>query len=358
MWSEDLRMGARMGQVVGGPGALEAQLAKLAGGDLGPVGLIVRDVGVPEAVMAGVRAILAGGTVDVQEATVAGGEAAKSWPVIFSIYDAALGAGVARDGWFLAIGGGAVLDAAGFAAATFLRGIAWAAMPTTLLAQVDAAIGGKTAIDLPQGKNLVGAFHLPAWVALDPQVLESLPRREWRSGFGEVLKCGLLMGGRTWERVQEIPPGWEAPAEMVELAEASARHKCRVVAQDPYEAGERISLNLGHTVGHAWEQVSGYAGPRHGEAVGVGLLAALRLSEQVVHLDPAVRAAVHQALGRWGMPTRLPRDSHDGILRALARDKKLRAGALRWVLLRAPGDPVAMPVSMDIVEDALIGLEA
>ncbi len=357
MWSEELTMGGTIGRIVGGAGALAAELAKLAGGDLGPVGLLIGDAGVPPELMACVRRTLAGGAVHVKELVIPGGEAGKSWPVISSIYDAALDAGVTRDGWFLAVGGGALSDAAGFAAATFLRGIRWAVVPTTLLAQVDAALGGKTAIDLPQGKNLVGAFHLPSWVAIDPCVLESLPRREWRSGFGEVLKCGLLIGGPVWQRVQEVRPGWEAPAEMSELAEASARHKCQVVARDPYEVGERVTLNLGHTIGHAWEQASRYSGPRHGEAVGVGLLAALRLSERVLRLDPAVRTSVMEVLRRWEMPVRLPAAAHDGILRALARDKKMRDGVLHWVLLRAPGDPVAMSVGIDLVEETLRELE-
>ncbi|MGC8487876.1 MAG: 3-dehydroquinate synthase [Clostridia bacterium] len=358
MWSERITMGAAEGEARGGPGALQASLTALASGALGPYGLLVRDDGVPAEAASRVRAMAGSGTVAVRELVIPGGERGKTWPMISSIYDTALEAGVARDGWFLAVGGGAVSDAVGFAAATYLRGIRWAVVPTTLLGQVDAAIGGKTAIDLPQGKNLVGAFHLPVWVAIDNALLTSLPPREWRSGFGEVLKCALLMGGSMWTRVQETRPGWEDPGGMADLAEAAARYKCRVVVRDPFEKGERVHLNLGHTVGHAWEQVTAYSGPRHGEAVGVGLVAALRLSERHLGLDPEVRGTVVELLRRWGMPVSLPAGAGSRLLPVLGRDKKVRGGRLRWVLLEAIGTPAVELLPPELVEETLYELEA
>lgn len=358
MWDERIAMGGVEGRVLGGSGAFGEALEAVRRGDLGPRGLLVRDAGLPDEVFRGVTEALQDGPAKVRVLTVPGGEESKTWPVIFSIYDAALAAGVARDGWFLAVGGGALSDAVGFSAATYLRGIRWAVVPTTLLAQVDAAIGGKTAIDLPQGKNLVGAFHLPKWVAIDNAFLASLPVREWRSGFGEVLKCGLLAGDPLWTRVRTARPGWNDPGAMAELSEAAARLKCQVVNRDPFEAGERVTLNLGHTVGHAFEQVTSYAGPRHGEAVGVGCLAALRISERLLGLRPDVREEVAGILETWGMPRTLPVGSVPGILAALGRDKKVRDGRLRWVLLRAVGEPEVAPVPARLVEETLAELQA
>jgi 3-dehydroquinate synthetase len=171
-----------------------------------------------------------------------------------------------RGGTFVALGGGCVTDVAGFAAATYLRGIPWVAVPTTLVGQVDAAIGGKTAIDLPEGKNLVGAFHWPARTVIDPALLETLPERERREGLAEVVKTGLLAG----------EPFWELPQQ--ELVRRCAAFKAAVCLRDPHDRGERHILNLGHTFAHALEAAAAYGHVTHGTAVALGLLAALRLS--------------------------------------------------------------------------------
>ncbi len=171
-----------------------------------------------------------------------------------------------RSGTIVALGGGCTTDAAGFAAATYLRGIAWVPVPTSLVAQVDAAIGGKTAIDLPQGKNLVGAFHWPARTVIDPALLETLPDAQRLEGMAEVVKTGLLAG----------EPFWELPDD--ELVRRCAAFKAAICLRDPHERGERAVLNLGHTFAHALEAAAGYEGLTHGRAVALGLLAALRLS--------------------------------------------------------------------------------
>ncbi len=173
-----------------------------------------------------------------------------------------------RSGTLVALGGGCTTDAAGFAAATYLRGIPWVAVPTSLVAQVDAAIGGKTAIDLPQGKNLVGAFHWPARTVIDPAFLETLPEPQRLEGMAEVVKTGLLAG----------EPLWELPDD--ELVKRCAAFKAAVCLRDPQERGERAILNLGHTFAHALEAAAGYEGVTHGRAVALGLLAALRLSDR------------------------------------------------------------------------------
>lgn len=211
-----------------------------------------------------------------------------------------------RSGTIVALGGGCTTDAAGFAAATYLRGIAWVPIPTSLVAQVDAAIGGKTAIDLPQGKNLVGAFHWPARTVIDPALLETLPEAQRREGMAEVVKTGLLAG----------EPLWELPDD--DLVRRCAAYKAAICLRDPEDTGERKMLNLGHTFAHALEAAAGYGAVTHGRAVALGLLAALRLSGQ----DTAVVEELLQP-----KPVRVDRDR---AWNALLRDKK---GALRLVLL-------------------------
>ena len=221
-----------------------------------------------------------------------------------------------RHGVIVAFGGGCTTDAAGFAAAAFLRGVRWVAVPTTLVGQVDAAIGGKTAVNLPEGKNLVGAFHWPEVTVIDPALLETLPETERRAGMAEVVKTGLLAGDPVWELAE------------AELVRRCAAYKAAICLRDPFERGERAVLNLGHTFAHALEAAGGYARVSHGEAVALGLLAALRLSG----LDPA---PVEKTLSP--QPVRVNRDA---AWAALARDKKARDGKPRLVLLEAPGKPV------------------
>jgi shikimate kinase/3-dehydroquinate synthase len=226
-----------------------------------------------------------------------------------------------RSGTIVALGGGCTTDAAGFAAATYLRGIAWAPIPTSLVAQVDAAIGGKTAIDLPQGKNLVGAFHWPARTVIDPALLETLPEPQRLEGMAEVVKTGLLAGEALWELSDE------------ELVRRCAAFKAAVCLRDPHEHGERAVLNLGHTFAHALEAAAGYQGLTHGRAVALGLLAALRLSGR----DTDVVEEVLRP-----QPARVDRER---AWEAMRRDKKARGGELRLVLLGddGPRTNVAVP---------------
>ena len=195
--------------------------------------------------------------------------------------------GLERGDVVVGLGGGAATDAAGFVAATYQRGVPWIAAPTSLVGMVDAAIGGKTGIDLPGAKNYVGAFHPAEWVVTDPGLLETLPVREWACGFAEVIKTGLLAGGRLWEMVQAWEPGRGATEQRLELIRRCAAYKAHVVAIDPREQGMRAVLNLGHSIGHAIEAAAGFTGIAHGEAVAVGLLPALWLSGKVAGLDPA-----------------------------------------------------------------------
>jgi 3-dehydroquinate synthetase/shikimate kinase len=291
-----------------GNGALEL-LAELVPGS-GPIE-IVADGNV--AGIHGVTVQLALGDRDVALHEVPAGEAAKAIAVLERLWRALR---IGRDGVVLALGGGCTTDLAGFAAATYMRGVDWVSVPTTLVGQVDAAIGGKTAVDLPAGKNLIGAFHWPARVVIDPSTLETLPPAEHANGMAEVVKTGLLLG----------EPVWELPIH--ELVRRCAAFKAAVCLQDPHDRGPRNQLNLGHTFAHALETAAGYHLP-HGKAVALGMVAALRLSGN----DDAL-AAVERELAPT--PIRVDRDV---AWAALVRDKKAAQGVPRLVLLEQDGHP-------------------
>ena len=242
-------------------------------------------------------------------------------------------AGMTREDHVVALGGGVVGDLAGFCAHLYQRGVPVVQVPTTLVAQVDSAYGGKTGVDLPEGKNYAGAYHLPAAVLADTSTLATLPGEELAAGFVEALKTGLLAGGPLWERVRTLDA--LDPAALDGVVFECARYKCEVVAADERDAGLRAVLNLGHTVGHAIEAASGYARHRHGEAVGLGLLAALRLSGAA-----ALRDEVEEILRRHDLPVALdPPLDVDEILVVLQRDKKRTAEGVGFVLLSEPGEP-------------------
>jgi shikimate kinase/3-dehydroquinate synthase len=241
--------------------------------------------------------------------------------------------GMTRQDHLVALGGGVVGDLAGFCAHLYQRGVPVVHVPTTLVAQVDSAYGGKTGVDLPEGKNYAGAYHLPAAVLADTATLETLPREELAAGFVEALKTGLLAGGPLWERVRSLER--LDPDDLGDIVFACARYKCAIVAADERDAGLRNVLNLGHTVGHAIEAASGYTRYRHGEAIAIGLLAALRLSEA-----PQLRDECEQILRRHELPVGLDRGiAVDDVLDALQRDKKRTAAGVGFVLLSEPGQP-------------------
>jgi shikimate kinase / 3-dehydroquinate synthase len=235
--------------------------------------------------------------------------------------------GATRGDHVRAVGGGVVGDLAGFCAATYQRGVAVVQVPTTLVAQVDAAIGGKTGVDLPEAKNYVGAYHQPRAVLADLDTLETLPAAERAAGYAEVVKTALIAGGALWERVAA-----GAPVD-AETVFACARTKVAVVGEDERDGGRRQVLNLGHTVAHALETVTGYARLRHGEAVGLGLLAALRLSGQ-----DALREQVGGLLGAAGLPVTIDGVDPAAVAEATLRDKKRIGASVPFVLVAAPGD--------------------
>jgi shikimate kinase/3-dehydroquinate synthase len=255
------------------------------------------------------------------------GEQSKTLANAERVWHELVGAGMTRADHVVALGGGVVGDLAGFCAATYQRGVPVVHVPTTLVAQVDSAYGGKTGVDLPEAKNYVGAYHQPAGVIVDPDTLATLPEAELAAGWVEVLKTALIAGGRLWASV--------AAGERVDERTilACARTKLAVVAADERDAGRRQALNLGHTVGHAIESATGYGRYRHGEAVGLGLLAALRLSGRA-----DLRAQVRELLAARDLPVSFPDADVDRLMEAISRDKKRVGEGVPFVLLEAPGD--------------------
>ncbi len=281
------------------------------------------------------RGLLEGGTPVV----IGDGERAKTLSTVSKIYDAMIRRRLDRSATLVAFGGGVVGDVAGFAAATYLRGIRLVQVPTTLLSQVDSAIGGKVGVNLPAGKNLIGAFHAPAVVVCDPDVLATLSPREFRAGLYEVVKYGVIASRPLFDRVAARLPAVLAqePALLQDIIADCCRIKARVVELDEREAGPRRVLNFGHTIGHALEAVTRYRRFRHGEAVAYGMLAAARASAERGLLGADEEARLQDLIRRMG---RLPPVADLSIRRALeamTHDKKVVGGRLHFVLARGLG---------------------
>ncbi len=263
--------------------------------------------------------------------SVPAGETQKTLASVRELYDAFLQHGLDRHSLILAVGGGVIGDLAGFAAATFMRSVRWVNVPSTLLAMVDASIGGKVGVDLPQGKNLVGAFHPPALVLADPELLTTLPREEYASGMAEVLKHGLIADEELFAAL-----GPQALPLSRELLQHALVVKIEIVQRDPHEQGERAKLNLGHTIGHGIEVASNFA-LRHGEAIAIGLLAETRLAERSGLASAGLSEQVETQLLALGLPTGCPGLPAERIRALMASDKKKRAGELTFALPTAIG---------------------
>jgi shikimate kinase/3-dehydroquinate synthase len=266
------------------------------------------------------------GIFNLGDAAIKPGEAAKNLQSAEWVLRKMALAGIGHDDLVAAVGGGCVGDLAGFCAAVYQRGIRHVQVPTTLVAQVDSAFGGKTAVDLPEGKNYVGAYHQPSAVLVDPSALDSLPREEHSAGYAEVVKTALIAGGSLWSRVRD----GRDPDDEVILG--CLRTKIAVVAEDERDSGRRQVLNLGHTVGHAIESATAYR-YGHGEAVGIGLLAALRLSGR-----DAIRSEVASLLSDHGLPVKFDGATPADVVALVGRDKKRRGGEVPFVLVQAPGE--------------------
>jgi shikimate kinase/3-dehydroquinate synthase len=295
----------------------------------GPIALVTDEKVAAFYLPGTLEAIQAAG-ITVQPVVIPPGEASKSIETISYLWEQFLEIGLERRGAVIALGGGVVGDLAGFAAATYKRGVRWVNLPTTMLAMVDASLGGKTGADLPQGKNLVGAFHAPQLVLTDPETLDSLPHGELRSGMAEVIKAGIIGDAILFERCSQ---GWqEIEANRGELIRRAMAVKVKVIEADPYEGGLRESLNLGHTIGHAVEVVSNYE-LRHGEAVAIGTIAEARLAEKIGVAENGLADRIEFVFSQLGLPVEIPEElSVDEIITAMRMDKKLAGGRVRFSL--------------------------
>ncbi len=334
-----VHLGARSYSIVVESGALATVGARLRDLHVGARAALISDDGILKlhgpAVTESLRAagfVLT--IVDVPE-----GEGAKTLKVAERCWDALLAAGLDRTSTVLALGGGAVGDLAGFVAATYMRGVNFVQLPTTVLAQVDASIGGKTAIDHPLAKNLIGAFHQPRLVIADPATARTLPEREFRSGLAEIVKHGVVLDAAYFAELEGETAALLArhlPA-LERIIGGSCRLKAHVVERDEREAELRAVLNYGHTIGHALEAASGYAAYTHGEAVSLGMTAEARLARRLGIADAETVERQERLLAALGLPIRMTPLDHELVLSAMSRDKKARDGRLPFVLAPAIG---------------------
>lgn len=268
------------------------------------------------------------------------GEENKTLATLESIYDFLLTRGADRKSRLMALGGGVIGDMVGFAAATYQRGIDFVQLPTTLLAQVDSSVGGKTAVNHPAGKNMIGAFHQPRTVIIDPDTLSSLPQREVTAGLAEVIKYGLIRDPKLFDWLEEQMAEIKSlhPERLAEMIARCCRNKAEVVQADETERGQRAILNLGHTFGHAVETATGYREWLHGEAVGLGIRMAASLSVSLEALSTADQRRIDQLLDQTGLPDRLPPDTDPhSLLKTMYADKKTTSGELVLVTLAGIG---------------------
>jgi 3-dehydroquinate synthase len=290
---------------------------------------------------------------------VPSGERSKTLAEAQRLYRELSRARLERKSLLIALGGGVVGDLTGFVAATYLRGIPVVQVPTTLLAQVDASIGGKTGVDIPEGKNLVGAFYPPRLVWIDPSLLKTLPPEHWRNGLAEVIKYGAILDGKLFARLERTlgrllkgySPAWDP------IIARCAELKAGITAKDPYETtGLRAQLNFGHSAGHAVEAAGGYRDYSHGEAIAIGMAVAGRVSEDLAGLACGDRLRLERLLSRAGLPVRVKKPIlRNRLFEFLARDKKVRDGAVRFVLLKGLGEAVTgRAVPPEVLDRALL----
>ena len=345
-------LGLRSYRVEVGPGVRHALGDRLRAVSSGQHVVLVTDSGVWEPWAVRIERALEELGKTVITVRLPAGEEHKNLDSIARIWDAALGGGVDRDAFVLAVGGGVVGDMAGFAASTILRGIAFGQVPTTLLAMVDSSVGGKTGIDRPEGKNLIGSFHQPRFVLADIEMLTTLPVEERRAGLAEVVKSAWLDGEASVKLLEESAQELAA-GDFVALSAAvrmSVALKARIVTEDETESGVRALLNLGHTVGHAIEAASGFGALRHGEAVALGMVAAFRLAERLGRASKEHTTRVTELLARLGLPVQVDRYLDERTLAFIGADKKRKGGKLRFIVPGAPGECALVPLALDEIK--------
>jgi 3-dehydroquinate synthase len=279
----------------------------------------------------------AGFSVYIEE--LPAGEETKTMASAMRLYDRAIALGMDRKSPLIALGGGVIGDLSGFVAATYMRGIPFIQVPTTLLSQVDSSVGGKVAVNHPQGKNLIGAFYQPQLVLIDPTTLNTLTHREWLSGLAEVIKYGVI-----WDRTFFASLASEALSSLIvdmgkmeEFIKRSCEIKANVVSQDEKETGIRVILNYGHTIGHALESATDYTLYTHGEAIAIGMVGAAKLAQKLGWLNDNQSNDIEAVIVQYGLPTSFSGIDHDLIIELLYHDKKKEGSAVRWVLPRSIG---------------------
>jgi len=333
-------LGDRSYEIVAGCGIISELGDAMSGLGLGSKEMIVTSSTILELYGEAVHDSLKSNGFDVSVTTVSDSEEAKSLEIYEMLLDRLLDNEFERSSGMIALGGGAVGDVTGFAAATFMRGIRFVQVPTTLLAQVDSSIGGKTGVNHPKAKNLIGAFHQPVLVWTDVSTLKTLPERELRSGLAEVVKYGVIADPELFEILTRIRSFSNISSEsLLEIISRCCAIKARVIQEDEREQGLRAILNYGHTVGHALETLTDFAHYTHGEAISIGMTVAARISSAVGSTDEKTVERQESLLRAAGLPTRIdqqidPRD----IVRQLRADKKRLSGRARWVLPRKIGD--------------------
>jgi len=352
-------LGERSYDIMIGHGILSALGDAASRLGLGPKEMVVTTTGLWPRYGKAVQDSLAASGFDICVAHINDDEESKSLQTVMSLYDRLVEKEFGRDSVITAVGGGVVGDVAGFAAATFMRGMRLVQVPTTLLAQVDSSIGGKTGVNLPSGKNLVGAFHQPTLVWTDVSTLKTLPERELRSGLAEVIKYAVIADPQLLHILEEkIQSLSEASSDtLIEIISRCCLTKARIVEQDEKEHGVRSILNYGHTFGHALESLTNYTQFTHGEAVALGMTVAARISCAIGATDQATAEKQERLISAAGLPTRIDRliDPQSVVLQ-LIRDKKRLAGQTRWVLPKIIGevfltDEVPLDVVLRVVKD-------
>ncbi len=299
---------------------------------------------------------LQGEGFEVKTLMIEDGEQAKSLESAARLYDELIEAGANRSDLIIAFGGGVIGDLAGFVASTFMRGLPLVQIPTTLLSQVDSSVGGKTAVNLPKAKNMVGTFYQPKLVLIDIDLLKTLEERDLKAGLAEVIKSALLCGGDFLAFLQDQMDSIlllkeEALARAIELA---CSFKAKVVEEDEEDLGRRAILNYGHTVGHALEAICGYSKYRHGEAVAVGMTAAGRIAQRLGLLDEEELGAQEDLILRAGLDTELPTGlSKDLLIERILLDKKGKGDEVNFILLEGPGRPIIRPIKIKEAIDLL-----
>ena len=351
-----VELGERSYPICIGSGLLDDVGRACVGAGLSGRALLVTDSSVRPLYASRVDASLRSAGISVQTLDVPAGESSKDWTQLMSVCEAARSAGLDRRGFIVALGGGVVGDLAGFAAAVWMRGIDFVQIPTTLLAMVDSSVGGKTGINLPAGKNLVGAFHQPRLVLVDLETLRTLSMREFSGGMAEVVKYGWIRDAELLATLEREGARLMArdPAVLEPVVARCCAIKADVVRQDEREGGLRAILNFGHTFGHALEAGSGYGALLHGEAVAIGMVFAAHVSERIAGLAPGSTEAIERHLRAFDLPVRAPRGADWARLcAAMAADKKSSGGRVRWVLAREPGraEP-GHSVPDDVLEEA------